>query len=210
MAEHLADGRAIWLEPTHLHFHRGDKVELKVLRGYAMQKAEMDGSEHLRGVAVNPEGAEIPVQISRGVDGAYDILVFNSGAEGIYTVQVENGPGPGKDYYARVLVPIGHHVHGAGKAMNRGLEIVPETYGTFHPGEAVDLTVLYGGKPAAGAQVWATYHLNEESGFSHTLQADEKGKVRFVFDAKGHWLFQTHVNDNGTDHIATLVVPGVR
>lgn len=206
----MADGRAIWLEPTHLHFHHGDKVELKVFRGYAMQKAKIDGSEHLRGVAVNPEGDEIPVQISRGEDGTHNILVFSGGSEGIYTVQVENEPERGKRYYARVLVPIGHHVHGVGMAMSRGLEIVPETYGTFHPGEAVNLTVLHRGKPADGAQVWATYHLNEESGFLHTLQADEKGKVRFVFDAKGHWLFQAQVNDNGTGHIATLVVPGVR
>ncbi|WP_347490816.1 DUF4198 domain-containing protein [Desulfoscipio sp. XC116] len=208
MAEQSAIRQAIWLEPAHLHFHHGDNIEVKVLWGRAMHKDGVGDSSGWKGYAVDPDGVEIPVQIRLAPDGQHNVLLFNSGYEGMYTVQVESDAAAGQ--WARVLVPVGHHIHGHGKALNRGLEIVPGTYGEFHPGDAVDLTVLYNGAPLAGARVQATYHLYEDDGFAHILKADEQGKVQFTFDARGHWLFQVDSNADNRDLTVTLVIPGVR
>lgn len=223
MVEQLSGGHAIWLEPTHLHFHHGDNVEVKVLWGIAMKKDSMDNSTNWRGEVIDPNGLKIPAKITSGTEYSHHVLTFNGGPEGIYTVQVEGDlRGQQEDmgasaehkngcyYWARMLVPLGHHVHGSGKSLKRGIEIVPEHYSEYHPGDTIELTVLKEGKPLAGVQVLATYHIYDGDNFPYTLTADSQGKIRFSFAAKGHWMFQLHSNMDGKNHIATLVVPGVR
>ncbi|TYO97929.1 DUF4198 domain-containing protein [Desulfallas thermosapovorans] len=210
MTEKPAVRQALWLEPTHLHFHHGDNIEVKILRGRAMKRDGAGDSALWKGYVMDPGGAEIPAQITPARDGSPPVLVFNCDHEGIYTVQVESEEVANAKLWARVLVPVGHHVHGHGAVLNRGLEIIPENYTEFHPGDTINLTVLDDGVPLAGARLQATYHFYEGTGFAHNLTADEQGKVQFVFDAMGHWLFQV---DKATgDHygIATLVIPGVR
>ncbi len=208
MTEKSTVRQAIWLEPTHLHFHHGDNIEVKVLWGRAMQNEGAGDSTSWKGYVVDPSGARIQAQITSALDGLYYLLVFNCGHEGLYTAQVESGIPSGQ--WARVLVPVGHHVHGHGAAINRGLEIVPDTYGEFNPGDTIVLTVLNNGIPLAGARVQATYHLYEGTGFAHSLIADEHGKVQFIFDSMGHWLFQVDSTIDNRDITATLVIPGVR
>jgi uncharacterized GH25 family protein len=208
MTEQATVRQAVWLEPTHLHFHHGDNVEVKVLWGSAMQRAGAGDSAHWKGYVVGPDGARIPAQINPTPDGSHHVLAFSCGHEGVYTVQVENETAGGQ--WARVLVPVGHHVHGHGAAINQGLEIVQSSCGEFHPGDSVDLTVLYNGVPLAGAGLQATYHLYEGTGFAHHLTADGQGKLRFTFDAMGHWLFQVDSTADNRNITATLVIPGVR
>ncbi|AGL01254.1 DUF4198 domain-containing protein [Desulfoscipio gibsoniae] len=208
MTEQAKVRHAIWLEPTHLHFHHGDNIEVKVLWGLAMHSEGGVNPDLLKGYVIDPNGVELPAQITPAPDGLHYVLAFSCGHEGMYTVQVESDAASGQ--WARVLVPVGHHVHGHGKALNRGMEIVPGTYGEFHPGDAVVLTVLNNGIPMAGARVRATYHLYEGTGFAHSLTADDQGRVQFVFDARGHWLFQVDSVMDNRQITATLVIPGVR
>lgn len=208
-AEQVVNGYALWLEPAHLHFHHGDSARIKVLWGYAMKRDKLDKPENWTGLVSTPEGLQIEVPVTMDRDGFNYELIFDGGSEGIYTAQVEHHTGV-FHHWARVLVPFGHHVHGRGAAMNRGLEIVPGEYSEFHPGDSPSFTVLFNGRPLAGARVLATYHIYDGDGFPHQLFADENGVFKFEFVARGHWMFQTHTAGDGEEHIATLVVPGVR
>jgi uncharacterized GH25 family protein len=232
-AEQLSGGYAIWLEPVQLHFHHGDQVKVKVLWGLGMKSDDLSDCGQWKGTVVDPAGAQVPAQIVRNENGPGNLLVFNSGPEGIYTVQVENDAGlfyragdgswskvennrsnerDGLRFkqWARLLVPVGHHVHGKGLPLNRGLEIIPEEFGDFHPGDFIGLSVLYEGQPLTGARVRATYHLYEGIGFPHTFTTNEYGQFEFKFDARGHWMFQADSRAGDMEHIATLVIPGVR
>ncbi len=179
-----------------------------MLWGRAMQREGAVDSSCWKGFVTDPAGAQIPAKITPVPDGSYYVLVFRCGHEGVYMAQVESDDASGQ--WARLLVPVGHHVHWHGAALNRGLEIVPGTYGEFRPGDTIVLTVLNNGVPLAGVQVQATYHLYEGTGFAHSLVADEHGKVQFIFDAMGHWLFQVDSTVDNRDITATLVIPGVR
>lgn len=207
MTAESAVRQAIWLEPTHLHFHHGDNIVVKVLWGRAMRKDGVADTTSWKGCVMDPAGKHKPAQITPASDGSYYTLVFGCEDEGMYTAQVESDPSGQR---ARILVPVGHHVHGQGTALNRGLEIVPGNYGEFHPGDTVVLTVLNDGVPLAGAQMQATYHLYEGTGFAHSIAADEFGRVQFIFDALGHWLFQVDSRTDNRAVTATLVIPGVR
>ena len=208
-AEQAWNGYALWLEPAHLHFHHGDSARVKVFWGYAMKRDKLPGPGNWTALVKEPGGREFQVPVAADRDGFNYDLVFEGGPEGIYTVQVEHLDGK-NHHWARVLVPFGHHMQGRGEALNRGLEIVPEEYGHFHPGDAAFLTVLFNGQPLAGARLLATYHIYDGDGFPHELVTDEKGALKFVFDARGHWMFQAHAVVEADGHVATLVIPGVR
>jgi len=224
--EQLNAGYAIWLEPTYLHFHHGDNAEVKLCWGYAMVKETIDKPMNFKGCVINPEGENIPAQILKAEEDLHYKLVFNGKQEGLYTVQVEsevlfnnaageeidNGYSTGLCFkqLARIIVPIGHHVYGKGIALKKGIEIVTGEYSQFHPEDEIELTVLDEGKPVARAQVEATYHLYEGGGFKNILTADDNGKVRFTFNARGHWMFQTQTGKGSIMNVFTLVIPGVR
>lgn len=207
--EQAVNGYAFWLEPAHLHFHHGDSARIKVLWGYAMKRDKLEQPVEWTGLVIDPEGRQSEASIAMDKDGFNYEMVFQGGPEGIYTAQVEHRAGVFY-HWARVLVPFGHHVHGRGAALNRGLEIVPGNYAEFHPGDRAGFQVLFNGKPLAGARVLATYHIYDGEGFPHEIYAGPEGEFQFAFDARGHWMFQVHTAGGGEEHIATLVVPGVR
>lgn len=217
--EQFDNGYALWLEPAHLHFHHGDSARVKVLWGYAMKREKLDKPLNWTGLVVDPGGREYGAPISKDRDGFNYELAFEGGPEGIYTVQVEHHTGklqvPDGDgiefhHLARVLVPFGHHVHGTGISLGRGLEIVPGEYGEYHPGDMIKLTVLLNGKPQAGVRVLATYHIYDGEGFCHEFNTGLDGYSEFIFDARGHWMFQVFKSEGKDRYISTLVVPGVR
>ena len=70
--------------------------------------------------------------------------------------------------------------------------------------------MLYDGKPLVGTRVLATYHIYDGDGFRHELFTDEIGALKFIFDARGHWMFRVHATQAENEYIATLVIPGVR
>ncbi len=208
-AEQVVNGHELWLEPAHLHFHHGDSARVKALWGRAMKRDKPEEPVNWTGLVREPGGREFNLPVALDRDGFNYELVFEGGPEGIYTVQAEYHAGK-SHYQARVLVPFGHHVHGHGTAFNRGLEIVPEDYDEFHPGDTVSLTVLFDGKPLAGTPAQATYHIYDGDGFAHELLTDENGVLNFTFDARGHWMFRVQAAGEEDKYTATLVIPGVR
>jgi len=207
--EQVVNGCELWLEPAHLHFHHGDSARVKVLWGRAMKRDKPEQPVNWTGLVKEPGGREFNVPVALDRDGFNYELAFDGGPEGIYIAQAEHHAGK-YHYLARVMVPFGHYVHGHGVALNRGVEIVPGDYGEFHPGDTVDLTVLYDGKPLAGTRVLATYHIYDGDGFAHELFTDGEGALKFAFDARGHWMFRVQATRGEDEYIATLVIPGVR
>lgn len=210
----LLSKRAIWLEPIHLHFHHGDSIEVKLVWGQAMKRMQTSEPQNLKAVVIDPSGQESAAKIIRDNEDSTIRLVAECDQEGIYAVRAEscdiNSEQVRDCQYAQMLVAVGHHVHGTGRATNRGLEIVTGEYHDFHPGAEIELTVLQDGKPLSGALLQATHHLYEGEGFLHSFNSDEQGKAKFVFDARGHWLFQVTFKENNVFNTATLVIPGVR
>lgn len=215
----LERGYSVWLEPTHLHFHTGGRVEVKALWGSRMQKDGTGNPENWEVSVTDPAGNALNAGISYG-EGLYAGVYFQAGEEGLYHVVVTNKVGTHQeDYYeqrAGLLVPVGHHIHGSGVAAGQGLEIVPAQFKEFHPGDTISLQVLMNGKPVHGAEVKATYHLFEGTGYPYSKTTDNEGKVSFTFDNKGHWMFLVTLEEKPTkdgfikNYTSTFVVPGVR
>ncbi|MHB1041548.1 MAG: DUF4198 domain-containing protein [Eubacteriales bacterium] len=198
------DQPVLWLMPVQLHFHHGHEIRVKVLSGLALQPvvAAPGGFPAARVLDRDGNARDLePV-----MEGGESFFVFPAGDEGVYSLTAEVGGGT-----ARVLLPVGHHVHGEGRAEGRGLELVPLHYRDFAPGDSIEMQVLLDGRPLGQAPVNAVSHLQSEHGYSHRLNADGHGVVRFTFREKGHWLFAAEgAGANGEKMFATLVVPGVR
>lgn len=215
----LKQGYAVWLEPTHLHFHTGGQVEIKALWGNRMQKDGTGNPENWHVSVTDPVGNNLNAEVSYG-EGLCAGVYFQAGEEGLYHVLLVNKVGMCQgDYYdqwASLLVPVGHHIHGSGVVTGQGLEIVPEQFKEFHPGDTIPLQILFDGKPVPGGEVKATYHLFEGAEYPHCKTSDVEGKIVFTFDNKGHWMFIVNYKEKeGTDdcvknYTSTFVVPGVR
>ncbi|MCL6636133.1 MAG: DUF4198 domain-containing protein, partial [Peptococcaceae bacterium] len=148
----------------------------------------------------DPAGNTGPARLDQE-EGGQAAVVFEAGREGIYTVTVESSAGT-----ARVMVPVGHHVSGRGRAAGKGLEMLPLEYREFHHNETAEIQVLLDGSPLPGALVWARSHLHGGPlPYSHRVESGDRGIFRFTFTEKGHWLF---VVEHG-GKFATLLVPGV-
>ncbi len=212
----LQRGYAIWLEPTHLHFHSGGQVEVKALWGPRMQKDGTGNPRDWQAYVTGPGGEELEAEITYG-EGEYAGIYFQAGEEGLYHALVENKAGihQGCRYtqWAGLIIPVGHHVHGSGTARGKGLELVPGEFKEFHLGDTVDMQVLFNGKPLPGANVYVTYHLYEGEQFPHSKTTGGDGKFEFTFDNKGHWMFLVNHKTNENEpalHAGTFVIAGVR
>ncbi|MCF8010738.1 MAG: DUF4198 domain-containing protein [Clostridiales bacterium] len=216
--EEITQGNIIWLEPTQLHFHPGDSIKTKVLWGSAMQKMVPGNPENLTAHVNGPDGKVINAEI---LDSDSKILVqHKAGRSGLYHLVVENDAGvyDGKYYYqwARLPVPVGHHICDKGIITGQGLEIVPNEFMQYHPGDTFNLQVLLNGNILPGAEVKITYHLYDEPVYPYSQKTNEKGQVDFTFNAKGHWLFLVNYEEkvdneeyNSVCYSCTYVMPGV-
>ncbi|MDA1049716.1 MAG: hypothetical protein O3C40_04440 [Planctomycetota bacterium] len=96
-------------------------------------------------------------------------------------------------YYAKNLDIDDHDdLHELGRAEQLMLDIVPHD-----EEDAMQLTVLWQGKPAAGR----TLSIRGPGGFKENLTTDASGRVRFEAKAKGQYIFRTNVEEkkDGTD-----------
>ncbi|GBF33612.1 hypothetical protein DCCM_2718 [Desulfocucumis palustris] len=227
--QEAANGYAAWLEPSHLHFHSGGMADVRAYWGRMMQREGRGEPDKWRAVVVDPAGNRAGAAIEQG-EGPYHVLGFQAEQEGLYTVVLENSPGisgtmPEENclrhlQWARLDVPVGHHVHGTPPAaIGDGLDIVPGHFLEYMPGDKINLTVLYKGEPLPGAEVKATNHLFTGTGYPLSGITGPRGEVSLTFNAKGHWMFiVTHTDHSdrkageyhGTVYTTTLVVPGVR
>lgn len=225
----VANGFAAWLEPSHLHFHSGGRADVRAFWGRMMQRESLGEPDKWRAVVVDPAGNRTGAAIEQG-EGLYHVLNFQAGEEGLYTVVLENSAGiyclmPEEScvrhlQWARIDVPVGHHVHDKpSRAIDDGLDIVSSHFLEYMPGDKINLTVLYRGKPLPGAEVKATNHLFTGTDYPLSGITGSQGEVTLTFNAKGHWMFiVTHTDDSngkaGEYHsticTTTLVVPGVR
>ena len=198
--EGVEPGKVLWLEPVHLHFHHGHEVRVKVLWGEGMKPEGALENENLTAFVADPAGNRREARLV-SLEGGQCAVAFEAGDEGIYTLTVGAAAG-----IARVMVPVGHHVSGKGKAGGSGLEIVPVYYYEFRHNDATEIQVFLDGRLLSGAQVKATYHLYEGPQlYPYQVETNERGIFRFTFKEKGHWLFVVERDDK----FATLVVPGV-
>lgn len=96
-------------------------------------------------------------------------------------------------YYARNIQVDDHDdLHELARAEQLLLDIVPHD-----EEDAMQLTVLWQGKPAAGA----TLSIRGPAGFKANLPTDAAGRVRFEAKEKGQYIFRTNVEEKkeGTD-----------
>ncbi|MGE5398117.1 MAG: CooT family nickel-binding protein [Chitinophagales bacterium] len=182
----VIQGSELWLEPAsdHGHFHPGDQVILKLFKGHNMQaipgetleQAELfvvkDGAEN-KTPAIEHEG-HLEVNLGEETDGLITVYSHQPGTE---------------EYYAKVIVEIGHHHHHGIKPLGMPLEIVPLSYSHVHLGDQYEIQVIKDGIPLGGAEVLATYSGNRSSEYPYRLVTDEEGKARVFLSARGNWLF---------------------
>ncbi|WP_066635050.1 DUF4198 domain-containing protein [Desulfolucanica intricata] len=192
----------IWLEPTHLHFHTGHEAQVKLYRGEQMFPQPPTGGENISVKLICPNGSIENLSIADTKNDDYFLITFSPADEGLYTLTARSDG----DKYAKIVVPVGHHLHGTGKPTGEELEIVSETVQEFRLQDPIVLTVFNRGKPLSGVEIKATYHLYDGGNYPYNLTTNGKGQAEFVFPEKGHWMFMV---DNG-GKTATLVVPGVR
>ena len=190
----------IWMEPTHMHFHTGHAAHIKLYRGEMMLPQPPTGEEVTLKL-YKPDGTVD--NLSQGeLKDDYFLTGFDPATEGFYTLTAKDTNGN----YAKIIVPVGHHLQGAAKPVGEDLEIAPDMVQEYHLNDMVNIRVLTGEKPLAGAEIKATYHFYDGGDYPHTMITNADGLAQFVFPAKGHWMF-TVTNKGKT---ATYVVMGVR
>ena len=190
----------IWMEPTHMHFHTGHAAQIKLYRGELMlPQPPADKEVTLK--LYKPDGSVENLSLGEVKDDYY-LIGFDPATEGFYTLTADDGKGN----YAKIIVPVGHHLEGSVAPVGEALEITPGMVQEYHLNDTISISVLTGGKALAGAEIKATYHFYDGSDYPHTTTSDADGRVQFTFPAKGHWMFA--VTHEG--RTATYVVMGVR
>lgn len=190
----------IWLEPVtdHGHFHTGENVALRIIKGYNMKQDERLSMNSLQAFVVN-EGTTWEAVVHEQHGG----MEINLGqeADGLLQVYVkENGE---KELYAKVILEIGHHHHHGLQPVGLPLEIVPSDYSHVRMGESYEIQVLKAGKPLAGAEIKATYASTRNQDYPHRLISNEAGRAKIFLTAKGNYLFT--VSDGSITSTFTLV-----
>ncbi len=188
----------IWLEPDtdHGHFHEGEEVSLKLLKGYNMKAEPTAGLKNTKAFVTN--GGEKTELHFHEHDGDKN-LIMGQETEGliqVYAVDEER-------LYAKLIVEIGHHHHHGLQPLGLPLEIVPSSYSHARMGDNYEIQVLKEGKPMAGVEVRATYAGTHNRDYPHHLTTDSEGKARLYLTARGNYLFT--VSDEGIISTFTLM-----
>jgi len=192
LTEPLVQGSAgeWWLEPLtdHGHFHPGEEVTLRLCQGYNMQSASRKPEaypqvyKYIAGqrqeVAVNLAGEDLKLNLGESEEG-----IIAVGAHS----QEQN-----TDYYAKIIIEIGHHNHQQLQPVGLPLEIMPSSYQHVHIGEHYEVTVLYHGEPLVGAKLAATYPGNRQASYPVTTYTNNQGKAQIFLSARGNYLFICH------------------
>ncbi len=203
-----------WLEPSHLHFHKDKKVEIKVHWGKLMQREPKESVPTMQAKVICPDGTLMEATIFQENTGL--MISFFAKEEGLYTIIWE-----GKDegilraYQARVDVAVGHHVHGVPAPVSpKGLDLYALKHTAYTLDSKIILKVLYQGVPLSQAKVYGMPHLRPGEWPQLSGETNQEGEVMFTFPDIGHWMFMVcHTlgpSDLGGLQVATLVVPGVR
>lgn len=190
----------IWLEPvtSHGHFHPGEEVKIKLSKGYNMRADNNVGFDDPRAYIVKPEGVqEIPLTINEQ-QGEINLAEDIDGLAQFYAY--EKGE---REFYAVVLVEVGHHHHHGTRPIGLPLEIMPTDYSHARMGENYEIQVLKNGQPLAGIEVKATYSNTKNHDYPHHLKTDEAGRTRLFLTARGNYLFS--VTEGGITTTFTLV-----
>jgi len=176
----------IWLEPQtdHGHFHAGEEVALKVLKGYNM-KPDQHGVHQAKAVIAAEQGQrELEIHDHHGSPE------INLGQEADGLIQVYVHEAGDKELYGKIALEIGHHHHHGLPALGIPLEIVPCGYSHARMGENYEIMVLKDGEPLPGAEVMATFAGTHHQDYPHRLVADEDGKARLFLSSRGNYLFR--------------------
>lgn len=190
----------IWLDPdtNHGHFHAGEEVVLKLAKGYNMKPDAEPDYGYIQAYAVN-EGivkevtlhdhhGSKEINLGQEADGLLQIYVKESGA---------------REYYAKVIMEIGHHHHHGLQPLGLPLEIVPSDYSHARVGESYEIQVLKDGQPLAGVEVKVTYTSTSNRDYPHHLKTNEEGRAKIFLSAKGNYLFS--VSEPNISSTFTLV-----
>lgn len=187
----------IWLEPMtdHGHFHPGEEVRLRLLKGYNLHPVIEPAYSSLQAFVV--EGGETR-EVELEKKGAVVELTLGKGADGLITAYAVEKADI-KHCYAKVIVEIGHHHHHQLMPVGIPLEIVPAKYSHVHLGDPYEFQVLYEGSPLPGAEVKASYPGVSGRDYPIQMTTDDGGKARVFLMARGNWLFSVkHQNITST------------
>jgi len=174
----------IWLEPDtdHGHFHEGEEVSLKLLKGYSMKADVTVGLQDIKAFVVS-EGDKREAHLHEHDESKN--IILGQETEGLIQVYVNEED----KLYAKLIVEIGHHHHHGLEPLGLPLEIVPSNYSHARMGENYEIQVLKNGEPLAGAEVRATYSGTQNRDYPHHLTTDSEGKTRLYLTARGNYLF---------------------
>lgn len=208
----IVRGHEVWLEPSQQHFHRGEKVKVKVFWGDKMKPDGLGRKERWAAYVLDPGNKRVGLAINESSEDYY-LLSFSTETEGFYTVAVENNAGiftvlkngewkrgPKRDYedvqtstciyqYAKVIATMGHPRGKYNQVIGHDLEIVPLNFGHAHVDNTVEVQVLYEGQPLAGVELKATYNSHDGKDYPISLITDGEGKTAITLSEKGNWMF---------------------
>jgi hypothetical protein len=183
-----------------MHFHTGHVAQIKLYRGEMMQpQPPADVEAELK--LYKPDGTEERL-ISGEIKDDYYLINFEPETEGFYTLTARDVNG----CYAKIIVPVGHHLQGPVNPVGEDLEVTPDFVQEYHLKDMIKISVSAAGNPLADASIKATYHFYDGNDYPYTFFADASGRAQFIFPEKGHWMFA--VTSEGRR--ATYVVMGVR
>lgn len=181
----------IWLEPEtdHGHFHAGEEVTIKVLKGYNMKPADFVCTKISATVVSEGSNQKIDIHEHHG-QGQINL---GQEADGLLQVFIEEHNG--KRRFGKIIMEIGHHHHHGLDPLGLPLEIVPKGHSHARMGESYELLVLKDGQPLPGAEIKATFTGTQSLDYPHRLVADSAGKAKLFLSARGNYLFSVSHED---------------
>ena len=181
------DETEMWIEPMtdHGHFHPGEEVRLRILKGHNLHPVAAPEFSSLE-VFVVERGETKEVDFKTAENGLE--VNLGQGADGLVTAYAVEKT-EHRQRYAKVTVEIGHHHHGQLPPVGIPLEIVPAKYSHVHLGDSYQFQVLHEGKPLPGIEVRASYPGVSGRDYPVRVTTDQDGRARVFLTARGNWLF---------------------
>lgn len=179
--------------PASSHYHSGEKVQLRLRLGEMLLPIAVDKLENastgLNAQVLTPDGRTLPALVS--FDGAAGWLVeFTAAGEGWYhVVATWRGEEAGNSLtlYGQLLVPVGHHIHGAPAAADLSLAFYVDHWHTVQAGKELHLQLRAGNAPLAGAEVLLARQ-GPAGEQRQVLTCDEHGRLTVVAAEPGFYL----------------------
>lgn len=201
--EEIPKGHELWIEHSCVQPTVDNEIECRLCFGHNFKLDGILKTRLINTFVVKPNG-EIDKLVIKSRDEESTIL-FIPREDGThifaanYDIGVLDIPHPGFEgpryyaEYAKTIIHVGNKLTKKRLSIYQELELIPENFKHYNPGDQVELEVLYDQKALPAVKVTAVNSNDPENPMEKNT--DSQGKVVFKLEEKGNWLFKVLNSD---------------